>query len=414
VAPWRRGVPEPSPEPAERPSPDEGVRSAYADARNAAATEDVRPASFSADAGKRELKPAEVKPESRPAAGPEPVKRPVAPPNEMDAITDTTILALVNSEAILASEVLPLVEAKMAQILAQIPPEQMEAAAPEVARVKKMLLQNYLEPLIQRKLLYQDARRDIPKPNFRGVEDQLVKDFDGRIDQMVAKKGYANRRQLDEEMTKQGNSLAMQRKSFIEEMLAREWLKRNSEISEDVRREELLSWYRAHQSDYEMKARVRWEQLMVRFDKFDSKEQARFAIGKLGNRVLDREDFAAVAKSASHGPTAPEGGKRPWTTQGALVSKVLDEALFKLPVGQLSPILEDEQGLHIVRVIERQDAGKKPFEDVQGDIREKIKAERREKAQEKYAAKLHASAHIWRLLGEPEARPEKPEKKPKT
>ena len=64
--------------------------------------------------------------------------------------------------------------------------------------------------------------------------------------------------------------------------------------------------------------------------------------------------FPEIARSGSDGVTASDGGARDWTTQGSLVSKKLDEALFGLPVGELSPILEDEYGLHIVRVTERE------------------------------------------------------------
>jgi len=67
---------------------------------------------------------------------------------------------------------------------------------------------------------------------------------------------------------------------------------------------------------------------------------------------------------------------------------VLDEAIFTLPVGVLSPILEDEQGFHIVRVVERQDAYRTPFEEAQLDIREKLEERRNGQSVEKYLAKL--------------------------
>ena len=57
------------------------------------------------------------------------------------------------------------------------------------------------------------------------------------------------------------------------------------------------------------------------------------------------------------GPTSHEGGRYDWTTKGSLVSDVIDQAIFSLPVGKLSRILEDEKGFHIVRVIEREDCG---------------------------------------------------------
>jgi parvulin-like peptidyl-prolyl isomerase len=74
---------------------------------------------------------------------------------------------------------------------------------------------------------------------------------------------------------------------------------------------------------------------------------------------------------------------------------VIDHALFSLEVGRLSPILESDAGFHIVRVLERKQAGRKPFTEVQNDIREKLKDERFRDAVEEYIAELRRDARIW-------------------
>jgi len=80
--------------------------------------------------------------------------------------------------------------------------------------------------------------------------------------------------------------------------------------------------------------------------------------------------FAEVAKAKSDGLTAKDGGVHDWTTKGALQCKAIDDALFTLQVGQMSSILDSGPSFHIIRVLERTDAGRKPFTDVQADIRE--------------------------------------------
>jgi parvulin-like peptidyl-prolyl isomerase len=80
---------------------------------------------------------------------------------------------------------------------------------------------------------------------------------------------------------------------------------------------------------------------------------------------------------------------------GALQAAAIDEALFTLQVGQMSPILDAGPTFHIVRVLERRDAGRKPFSEVQGDIREKLKDERFKAGVEKYLASLRQNARIW-------------------
>jgi hypothetical protein len=113
--------------------------------------------------------------------------------------------------------------------------------------------------------------------------------------------------------------------------------------------------------------------------------------------------FTDVAKAKSQGFTASEGGINDWTTKGALKDAELDKALFSLPVGQMSTILKSDDGFHIVRVLERREAGRKPFTDVQNKIRDQLKEERFHQGVEKYLAELHKDARIWTIYTGPVA-----------
>ena len=125
---------------------------------------------------------------------------------------------------------------------------------------------------------------------------------------------------------------------------------------EEVTHEEMLAWYQAHLKDFEQPAKARWEELMVSFARHPNRDEAYAAVAALGNRVLAGASLADVAKSASEGPTARQGGQRDWTHKGSLSSETLNQAIFSLPVGQLSPkILESQDGFHIIRVVERQE-----------------------------------------------------------
>jgi hypothetical protein len=53
---------------------------------------------------------------------------------------------------------------------------------------------------------------------------------------------------------------------------------------------------------------------------------------------------------------------------------------------------------HIVRVLERKEAGRKPYTDVQIDIREKLKDERMQVEVEKYLTRLRSEARIWTVF----------------
>jgi parvulin-like peptidyl-prolyl isomerase len=108
--------------------------------------------------------------------------------------------------------------------------------------------------------------------------------------------------------------------------------------------------------------------------------------------------FADVATAKSDGFTSKNGGLHDWTTKGALQCKAIDEALFTLQVGQLSPIIDSGPMFHIVRVLERKEAGREAYTDVQADIRDKLKDERMQVEVEKYLARLRSEARIWTVF----------------
>ena len=82
-----------------------------------------------------------------------------------------------------------------------------------------------------------------------------------------------------------------------------------------------------------------------------------------------------MARRGSQSATAKNGGAYDWTTAGSLVSKEIDQAVFTLPVGRMSQVIESDRGFHIVRVIDRKEAGLTPFTEAQVDIRKKLKEE---------------------------------------
>jgi hypothetical protein len=167
----------------------------------------------------------------------------------------------------------------------------------------------------------------------------------------------------------------------------------------------MLEYYRAHQADYDFPAQVRWEELTVRKSRFAQPAEAFAAIAEMGNEVWRRAAavpggvrgpaFVEMAKARSDGLNAKDGGQYGWTPKGALKTTAIDEALFTLQVGQMSWPLESDTAFHIVRVLERKEAGRKSFADVQGDIREKLKEERFQVAVTKYLDKLHETTRVW-------------------
>ena len=88
---------------------------------------------------------------------------------------------------------------------------------------------------------------------------------------------------------------------------------------------------------------VRYEQVHVRFADFASRDAAYKSISARGNDVLGGK---AIDK-----PWKLFG----WTPRSQIESVVIRKAAFTLPLGRLSQIIEDKNGLYILRVLERRE-----------------------------------------------------------
>jgi len=198
----------------------------------------------------------------------------------------------------------------------------------------------------------------------------------------------------------QGQSLGRMRKMFFERALAQEWMQQNANTTGEIPHAEMIAWYQNHLDQYEFPARARFEQLTVRISQKQPRDQSWNRLAAMGNDVLNGRPFEEVAKESSEGPTAYNGGIYDWTTQGSLVSEVIDKAIFSLPIGELSAILDDQTSLHIIRVIERSDAGRTPFIDAQVAIRMGLRREKQENARKEYLDRLRDRTPIWTVFDE--------------
>ncbi len=311
------------------------------------------------------------------------------------------MLARVGSEVILAKE-LSMGIAELRAKNPNVPPEAMEA------EIRKILKQR-LDQKIEEKLIYLDAKRTLPPDNFPKILDNVAREFENlQVPRLMKGTNARTRQEMEKALEAAGTSLEMQKRNFVEQVLAQEWLRQQTKVEEEINlsHDDALTYYREHRADYEKPARARWEQLTVKVSRFRSREEAYAALAQMGNQVLNGVPLAEVAKAQSHGVTARDGGRWDWTTQGSLASKALDRMIFGegnrpgLPVGALSPILEEDQAFHIVRVTEREPSGCVPFHDAQAGIKKKIHADREAKAKRDYLAKIRRETPVWTVFDE--------------
>lgn len=116
--------------------------------------------------------------------------------------------------------------------------------------------------------------------------------------------------------------------------------------------------------------------------------------------VLNGASFADVARRYSH--CRDDGGDLGWFERGAMVP-AFEDAVFTLPVGQVSDVVQTEFGYHIIQVTGRKPAALQPLDEVRKTILADLWNERKNAAIGTHVDTLRQTAAIQReaLAGEP-------------
>jgi parvulin-like peptidyl-prolyl isomerase len=327
-----------------------------------------------------------------------PARDPAEPPYE-----PASILARVGSEVVQAAEVLPNAHQMLNVHIAKLGPD-FERAPEEIRKEKiqeweRQVVERVVMDAVNIKLLVAEVKGTVPEDALKKNLERIRKLFnDSEMKSLMTSYKASSVVDLEQKLRAEGGSLESQRTVFVEKYLAISWLNQQVKEQKEPTHEDMVAFYRDHAADWERPARARWEQLTARFDKYPTQDDARRAIAQWGNELLRGAPFAELAKARSHHHSSEEGGLNDWTTQGSLRSEKLDQALFGLPVGALSQIIEDDEGCHIVRVVEREPQHRISFNEAQPEIKKRLKAGDKAEAMNEYVAKLRETVPVWTVF----------------
>jgi len=140
--------------------------------------------------------------------------------------------------------------------------------------------------------------------------------------------------------------------------------------SATVNDEALHAYYNAHLDQYKVENRAHVEHILF---KTIGKTDAEIAeIRQKAEDVLKKAksgaNFEDLAKKYSEDDaTKPKGGDLGWIVEKQTVPE-FEQAAFSVPKGSVSDLVKTQYGFHIIKVLDRETAHTKPFEEVRGTI----------------------------------------------
>jgi len=212
-------------------------------------------------------------------------------PTAAQLLTPHQRVAVVGDRLILAGDVLPSARQALNQLMAPyaktMPPaefrRQWEMGLPAV-------YQKLLRQKIDIQLVYLDFEKTIPPDKIKSVLENITKQvnqqfYDHELESLQKQLHVDSITALEQALNRQGSSIAHQKEEFRQQMIAQTMVSKNATKNPEISPDQLLEYYREHESEYEITAKAQWEKLPVRFDRFPSRAEAERAIvddGKSG------------------------------------------------------------------------------------------------------------------------------------
>ena len=279
-----------------------------------------------------------------------------------------------------------------------------EAFDSELKRVERLNLRGkrpgavnkkqVLENLIVRELLYQEALRlgiRVPAGEVAAKLAQLTGALAGET-------------ALESTLDSMGLNSDALYAQLGRGMVIEKFLEGNFSKGPAASEDEVGFYYQDHQDQFREPLRLRLSHILVKIDPGGDaarKEQGRTRILALQKKLAGGEDFAALAREASDCYSAKKGGDLGYFLPGQLAKKMEDEARALKP-GEVSGVVEDRYGWHLLKLTELRPAELLPLEQVRAKIRATLREEQQLKAVAPVVKRLRAAARVEILLNENE------------
>jgi parvulin-like peptidyl-prolyl isomerase len=300
------------------------------------------------------------------------------------------IRATVNGVAILDEEVR---EAVYPYLLAtQSLPE------PERTAKRKEIFQQELQALIEREVVLQDAYarlKDRPLV-WEKFKEAAGKEFDKKMKLLRQHAGLKSDEEFKAYLRAQGLTVAGVRRQIERKFMADEYM-RNRVLGaiERICHEQIQEYYQQHPEEFQIADSVIWQDIFIDANRSPSRDAARQFAEKIIAKARAGEEFQQLVTQYDNGDSSYRNGEGYGHRRGEIKPPDVESVLFNLRDGEIGPLVELTNGFHVIRLVKREYAGPKPFDNkTQTAIRNKLQMAAYEREAKRVLADLKRKAAI--------------------
>lgn len=235
-----------------------------------------------------------------------------------------------------------------------------------------------VEQAIQEILINQEAK----KANITVTDEEVQAAVDEQIEQINTQ---FTPEQLNSILAQQGLTMDGLTKDIEKNMPMQLKLEKLLGSEVEITDEEIKTYYEENKDSFNEPKSVRASHILV-----ESKELAETILQELQGGA----DFAELAAEHSIDPgSKANGGDLDYFTTGMMVEP-FEEAAFALSVGEISEVVETENGFHIIKVTDIKEAKEYTFEEKQEEVREILFDQKLQPIASEFLAKIREDANI--------------------
>jgi peptidyl-prolyl cis-trans isomerase SurA len=164
--------------------------------------------------------------------------------------------------------------------------------------------------------------------------------------------------------------------------------------------EEVMIYYERNKNDFATDEEIRARHIIFLIPKAAGEERVT-EIRKRAEEVLEKasagEDFEALAKKYSEGPSASNGGDLGFFKREDMV-KEFSSAVFPLKENEISGLILTPFGYHIVQLLERRGGAALPFEEISKKIKARLYSEELKRGIKEFIEGLKEEEHVEIML----------------
>jgi len=242
--------------------------------------------------------------------------------------------------------------------------------------LEKSYRDRFKEQLITNELIRQDALdRDI-KVSTKDVDEKFAQ---------VSKLFNDDEKKLEEALSQQGMTPESYKERIREQLLLEKTV--NKEVEDiTVSDEEVQEEYDKNKESYQEPEQVRVSDILIK-----DEEEAKKVLASIEGGA----DFSQQAKEKSEDPASKDNGGDLGFRQINMFPPAMGEAIGALSVGEVSKLVNDTSGFHIVKLEDKKEARQRSFEESNEEIRQRLKLE---KQRSKYLAYIETLKKKFKVV----------------